>query len=106
MICGKNLRLNKNFIQLPGFIFLFSISIFPQNYFVRNYSSENGISSKNIYSVLQDKDGLMWFATGAGVSSYDGFQWINYGPKDGLKESSYKAIIYDEKGILKSLVRH
>ena len=100
MICGKNLRLNKKFIQLLGFIFLFSISIFPQNYFVRNYSSENGIASRNIYSVVQDNDGLMWFATGAGVSSYDGFQWINYGPKDGLKESSYKAIIYDEKGVL------
>ena len=49
-----------------------------QRYLVQNYSENDGLPSSNVYSVTQDDSGLMWFATRAGVSSYDGTDWVTY----------------------------
>jgi len=45
----------------------------------------------------------MWFATRAGISSFDGTHWKTYGILEGLRISSYEKLFLDEKGLIWAL---
>ena len=75
-------------------------NLFPQRYFTKSYTIENGLQTRIISDVCQDNDGLMWFATYSGISSYDGFGFINYDVTTGLPQQHYRKVKIDEKGIL------
>jgi signal transduction histidine kinase/ligand-binding sensor domain-containing protein/CheY-like chemotaxis protein len=85
-------------------LFLFSISISlavslqGQGYMVHHYSEPDGLASADVYDVVQDQDGRMWFATRAGISCYDGIDWKNYTVADGLPALSYNEIAVDKEG--------
>ncbi|MDR0348891.1 MAG: SpoIIE family protein phosphatase [Tannerella sp.] len=36
---------------------------------------DNGICHNSVYSIIQDKNGFIWFATGLGLCRYDGFRF-------------------------------
>jgi ligand-binding sensor domain-containing protein len=38
----------------------------------------DGLSDDVVYSILQDRQGFMWFATGNGLTRYDGYQFTVY----------------------------
>jgi len=40
--------------------------------------AEDGLAQNTVYSILQDKQGFMWFGTKDGLSRYDGYQFKNY----------------------------
>ncbi len=37
-----------------------------------------GLSQSTVYCVLQDRQGFMWFGTGAGLNKYDGYRFTTY----------------------------
>ncbi len=76
--------------------FSFAFFLFSQNYPVRNYTVEDGLASSTINGITQDHSGLMWFATAAGISSYDGITWTNYTRQDGLPFDQYFHIKVDK----------
>jgi len=41
-------------------------------------SVEDGLSQSNIYSILQDEQGFMWFGTADGLNRYDGYEFRTY----------------------------
>ena len=41
-----------------------------------NLSREHGLSHSNVYSIIQDHEGFMWFGTPDGMNRYDGFTFI------------------------------
>ena len=43
-------------------------------------TSKDGLASLVIYDIVQDKHGFLWFATGNGLSRYDGYTFKNYLP--------------------------
>jgi ligand-binding sensor domain-containing protein len=49
-----------------------------------NYSTSDGLPSSEVYDVIKDHRGYMWFATDNGISRFDGYEFKNYGPKQGL----------------------
>lgn len=49
-----------------------------KRYLFHNYSTRDGLINNCIYSINQDKRGYMWFATVAGVSRYDGYEFNNH----------------------------
>lgn len=51
-----------------------------------NYSFDDGMPSNQIYSVYQDKNGLMWFASDRGIASYNGSYFKIYGLPEGLPD--------------------
>ncbi|KAA3617353.1 MAG: hybrid sensor histidine kinase/response regulator [Calditrichaeota bacterium] len=61
-------------------ILLFSLisSLSAQNLQFENYKVSDGLPQSQVYDVLQDRDGFMWFATAAGLSRYDGLKFTNY----------------------------
>ncbi len=50
----------------------------------QTFNTSDGLPSSEIYSVIQDLDGYMWFATDEGVSRYNGFEFQNFTEADGL----------------------
>ena len=40
--------------------------------------SENGLSQNTVHSILQDKEGFIWFATEDGLNKYDGYNFKVY----------------------------
>lgn len=71
-------------------LFLLIFLIFPATLFsqvinFKNYSTKDGLPSNEVYQVIQDSKGYMWFATDFGVSRFDGYNFTNYNSKDGLE---------------------
>lgn len=71
---------------------------------VLRYSIREGLSFGVVNSIVQDKDGLMWFATGDGVSRFDGTAFKNfkydYTDPRSLPGNYVKSIIRDKNGII------
>jgi ligand-binding sensor domain-containing protein/serine phosphatase RsbU (regulator of sigma subunit) len=60
---------------------------------------DHGLSSSFILSILEDKNGNMWFGTdGGGISKYDGTTFYHFTKKNGLKLNTVRSIIQDKKG--------
>lgn len=78
-------------------IWLFPILLHAQNYPVRHYNTNDGLSSNIVYDALQDKNGYLWFATNTGVSKFDGKNWKNYSLDDGLGDNEILKIRMDAK---------
>ena len=54
-----------------------------------NYTVKDGLCSNKVNSVVEDKDGLLWFATAKGLCKYDGKTFINFQlPKENPKDVS------------------
>ena len=53
----------------------------------RNYNTDHGLSSPEVYEVLQDRAGYLWFGTDNGVSCYNGYEFENFGAQEGLYDN-------------------
>ncbi len=55
------------------------------DYTIQHYTVENGLSQNTVMSILQDKDGYMWFGTWDGLNKFDGYTFTTYKsrPNDG-----------------------
>ena len=65
-----------------------------------NYSTSNsGLISNNVLSIIIDKKNIIWFATDKGVSKFDGLHWTNYTTfNSGLISNIVRIIIIDKFG--------
>lgn len=52
---------------------------------VNEYTTTDGLPHRTISNILQDKQGLMWFATWNGLCSFDGKQFRTYNQLDSVK---------------------
>lgn len=67
----------------------------PGNFKITHYNLGNGLATNKIHHAAQDSLHRMWFATGYGVSIYDGFNWENINLLDNQNHSGFKKIIID-----------
>ena len=63
-----------------------------------NYTLKDGLPSNTVYCIEQDDDGFIWIGTAAGLSRYDGYEFINYGLSDGLPDTDILKFFKDSKG--------
>jgi len=61
----------------------------------RTYDSSDGLTSMYVHDVHQDREGMLWFASGSyswyggsGVSRYDGKDFVTFTTEDGLVSNS------------------
>lgn len=83
------------------FFFLFSILsgfLFSQELSTINYSTKDGLPSSEVYEVLQDKKGYMWFATDAGVAKFNGKTFEVFDVSKGLSDNTVFGITEDKYG--------
>jgi len=74
-------------------------AILPQrsgNFKITHYNIGSGLATNKIHHATQDSINRMWFATGYGVSIYDGFKWENIHLLDNQNHSGFKKIIIDD----------
>lgn len=77
------------------FSFFFGIG---QDKDFQNFTTEEGLPSNEVYSLFQDKNGTMWFATDRGLSQYNGYEFKNFEPKDGLTDITVFDFFPQENG--------
>ncbi len=98
-------------IKISVFIFLFteiffadSNSIEDEKYRFVKIGVEEGLSQSSVYSILQDKDGFMWFGTANGLNRYDGYEFIVFtnDPKNkfSISDNGISYIFEDKDGTL------
>jgi ligand-binding sensor domain-containing protein/serine phosphatase RsbU (regulator of sigma subunit) len=65
-----------------------------------NVDTANSICSNIVYSIHEDKNGIMWFATSNGLSRYDvaAHKFTNYSERDGLANNFIYSVLNDSLG--------
>ena len=71
-----------------------------QEYSYINYDIKDGLAGSNVYDIVQDHDGFMWFATENGLSRFDGKQFKNFTVSDGLPDNEVLRLFVDSKNRL------
>ncbi len=56
---------------------------------------DDGLSQSNVFAILQDSQGLMWFATEHGLNSYNGYEFEHYKRERGNRQALVSDYIYD-----------
>jgi PAS domain S-box-containing protein len=49
-----------------------------KNYLAHSYYEEDGLASNLVYEMEQSADGLLWFVTQKGISTFDGLRWHTF----------------------------
>ncbi len=86
------------FVWALGMSMMFHQATLAQDPVFNKFSEEEGLPSNDVYDVLVDADGLMWFATDNGVSRYDGNKFLNFDVADGLPANSVLKLYEDLYG--------
>lgn len=86
--------MNIKYPFLSILLILMTISISGQetDYYMKYFSTENGLPSNTIKDIIQDKNGFIWIATDAGVAKYDGLDFKIFNEE---LQSSYVKDLYD-----------
>lgn len=71
-----------------------------QDFHFNNYSTEDGLSDRFIYTINQDNLGYLWLGTGSGLSRFDGFEFRTDFLPDSLSESFFNCSLKDSLGSL------
>ena len=66
----------------------------------KNISTKQGLSHKNVFCLLQDSKGYVWFGTKQGLNLYDGYSIRTYTKKEGLSSDYVQAIYEDREGFI------
>lgn len=64
------------------------------------FNTSDGLISDMVYDIHQDQKGYLWFATEAGLSRFDGYQFTNFTSDDGLPVNEVLDLREDRKGRL------
>ena len=62
------------------------------------YTDNNGLPSSEVFHVIQDKKGFVWFATNEGVSQFNGYSFKNFTNIEGLADNTILELYEDYKG--------
>jgi hypothetical protein len=67
---------------------------------IEHYDVDDGLCDGNVWSIAEGKPGVFWFATGAGLSRYDGLLWSCFRNEEGLGEETIWPLLPLEDGTL------
>ena len=62
-----------------------------------DYTVKDGLAGSTVYSMVQDKNGFMWFATETGLSRFDGTHFRNFYTADGLPDDEIIKLFVDSR---------
>ncbi len=84
------------------FGFLLTTTVFSQSIRFNHLTTENGLSNNNVFDILQDKSGFLWFATDDGLNRFDGYDFkiFRHEPENpnSLSDNSVWFLREDKKG--------
>ncbi len=65
-----------------------------------HYTSTEGLASSTVFTILQNRNGYIWFATLNGLSKFDGQHFTTYRTSNGLNSNSITSLVEGENGEL------
>lgn len=75
-----------------SFLLITASSAVPQVLLFRTFTSNDGLVSNYVTSLLEDSKGYLWVGTDEGMSRYDGISFKNLTPREGLSFSRVNCI--------------
>lgn len=63
-----------------------------------HFGADDGLSGSIIYDISRDAMGYVWICTDAGVSKFDGHEFVHYNTGDGLTDNEVLGIHEDSQG--------
>ncbi len=91
---------------IVSILYLASFSLFADDLPVKfeHLTVADGLSENGVYTIVEDRQGFMWFGTRLGLNRYDGkeFKVFSYNPMDKNSLPGYKisALCVDQEGVL------
>lgn len=67
---------------------------------LKHFDTRDGLPSAEVYEVLQDRRGFIWFGTDKGVVRFDGTRFRVFTTEDGLTDNTVFKLFEDAKGRL------
>ncbi|MBK9636524.1 MAG: histidine kinase [Bacteroidetes bacterium] len=64
---------------------------------LRQFTTLDGLPSSQIYQVIEDKKGYLWFATDHGVARYNGYEFKVFSSGEGLSDNTVFKLFIDSK---------
>lgn len=65
---------------------------------VKSYTPAEGLVHERVRSIRRDSHGFLWFATGDGLSRFDGYAFTNYNSAQGLQQPAVNDLIERRDG--------
>lgn len=63
-----------------------------------NFTVQNGLPQNMVYTIVQDHDGYIWFATQVGVTRWDGYEFEYFNASNGLADVYVNCMMVDIDG--------
>lgn len=101
MLCTVNTSFGKFLLLLSCTLLSLCTSIpgtKAQSPHFRHLTVTTGLPSSEVYNILQDKKGYLWFATDLGVCRYDGYNFTTFTTRNGLADNCIFQLTEDGKG--------
>ncbi len=73
---------------------------FSQRFNVRTFTNDDGLPQIQPLSLYQSRSGILWVATYAGLTSYDGTSWSTWSRHSGLPTAQIFALCEDKYGAI------
>jgi len=89
-----------NYLKHTIFLLLFPALALSQERLWKTYSTSDGLPSRYINTIFQDRDGAMWFGTDKGVARFDGVTFTTFDRENGLPEDFIIHIVQDSSGAM------
>lgn len=87
------------------FLFLSDITLYAQpSYTFQTINTKDGLSNNSVLSIIQDKEGFIWFGTDDGLNRYDGESFRIFKPEpkaqNSISHSITKVLMQDSNGTI------
>ncbi len=73
-----------------------------QSYVVHSYTVMEGLPAPAVHALAQDRSGTMWFATRAGIASYEGVAWTMHADPSAWPTLDLRLLSRDEDGVIRA----
>ena len=74
--------------------------VFGQALLFKNYTTRDGLPDSRVAPIFQDREGYIWFGTQAGLTRYDGNEFVNSGPANEIPGIFGRSIMQDHTGAI------
>jgi sugar lactone lactonase YvrE len=64
-----------------------------------SFTKDDGLAGNCVIDIAVSTSGIVWLATGSGLSRFDGMTWTTYTKKDGLPRNCITAVVLDKNDL-------
>ena len=90
----------KSLVLFSSIILILPKDFLAQQLHFRKYSIKEGLSQSQIFDIVQDEKGYLWFATAEGLIRFNGKQFSHFSKKNGLSGTFINKMELDSQGYL------